>query len=243
MEFSLVVPCYNESANLPLLFSRLREVFDNRHDFECVLVDNGSTDDSPEVFAAELKKHGDLNVRVHRVEVNRGYGYGILSGLSVCTGKVLGWTHADLQTDLNDAVLAYDLYVKAREERRIVKGKRKNRRLLETFFTLGMQVVASVVLKTWMDDINAQPKLFPRDLYEKHLRENAPNDFSLDLFLLYTAKKEKYHIIKFPVYFNKRLHGEAKGGGSWKTRIKLIKRTFGYIFELKRTLKNQRSDS
>lgn len=243
VKFSLVVPCYNESANLPLLFARLHEVFEGRADCECVLVDNGSTDDSPEIFAAELKKHEDLNVRVHRVEVNQGYGYGILSGLSACRGEILGWTHADLQTDLKDAVLAYDRYAAATDERRIVKGKRKNRRILEAVFTFGMQIVASLVLKVWLSDINAQPKVFSREFYERFLKENAPNDFSLDLFLLYTVKKEKYRILEIPVYFNKRLHGEAKGGGSWKTRIKLIKRTFAYIFELKRTLSKRPATS
>jgi glycosyltransferase involved in cell wall biosynthesis len=40
MKFSLVIPCYNEAANLPLLLERCREVT-RRPDVEVILVDNG----------------------------------------------------------------------------------------------------------------------------------------------------------------------------------------------------------
>jgi hypothetical protein len=99
-----------------------------------------------------------------------------------------------------------------------------------------MQVFASIVLKQWLSDINAQPKVFSREFYVKHIELNAPYDFSLDLYLMYQAKVHG-KITTIPVYFNKRMHGEAKGGGSFKTRIKLIKRTFAYIFELEKQLK------
>ena len=50
MRLSLVIPCYNEARNLPLLVARLRETF-VRDDVEVVLVDNGSTDGSAAVLA------------------------------------------------------------------------------------------------------------------------------------------------------------------------------------------------
>ena len=43
MKFSLVIPCYNEAKNIPLLLERCA-VFNGRDDFEIILVDNGSTD-------------------------------------------------------------------------------------------------------------------------------------------------------------------------------------------------------
>jgi len=39
-----------------------------------------------------------------RVPVNQGYGLGILSGLRAATGEIIGWTHADLQTDVMDVL-------------------------------------------------------------------------------------------------------------------------------------------
>ena len=51
MRLSLVIPCYNEAANLPLLVNRCSDVFAGREEIDVVFVDNGSSDNSPEVFA------------------------------------------------------------------------------------------------------------------------------------------------------------------------------------------------
>ena len=37
----------------------------------------------------------------------------------------------------------------------------------------------------------------------------------------------------FPVFFSNREFGEAKGGGTLKGKFKLIKRTIGYVIELR----------
>src|SRR5689334_17563717 len=51
---SIVVPCYNEAKNLPTLIQRFCRIHDAQADWELVLVDNGSTDDTKEVLAREL---------------------------------------------------------------------------------------------------------------------------------------------------------------------------------------------
>lgn len=233
IDLSIVVPCYNEEKSIPLVVQRFEEAFPKELDLELILVDNGSTDNSNKVIEDFAKQYS--YIKTIRIEKNIGYGFGILSGLKEARGDVLAWTHADMQTDLKDAIVAYDEYLKYNDTNVFVKGKRKKRKFAEQFFTFGMQVIASIVLGEKLDDINAQPKLFSREFYKKHMN-NAPYDFSLDLYALYFGKKY-CKIVEIPVYFNKRMHGEAKGGGSFKTRIKLIKRTFNYIFELKKTLK------
>lgn len=234
---SIAIPCYNEADNIPLIFRRLRETLGPRNDVEILLVDNGSRDTSAAVFAQEMATHTDTRFRVVSVPVNQGYGYGIIQGLEAAKGDILAWTHADMQTDPKDVLTAFDLYQTLPVGQRIIKGKRRNRRLLEALFTFGMQLVASAALKIRLDDVNAQPKLFSRVFYERYIRNTAPADFSLDLYLLYQARRNNFEIVTIPVDFAKRQHGEAKGGGSWKTRIKLIRRTFAYIFELRRTLR------
>jgi glycosyltransferase involved in cell wall biosynthesis len=107
MDLSIVVPCYNEAGNLPGLIDRFRELIAKRPGVEVVLVNNGSTDDSAAVFAVRLRP-GE-RVRVVNVPVNRGYGFGILSGLREAKGNYLAWTHADRQTDPGDVLAAFDL--------------------------------------------------------------------------------------------------------------------------------------
>ncbi|KTR03512.1 hypothetical protein NS365_18105 [Aureimonas ureilytica] len=237
MKLSLVIPCYNEQGNIPIIVARLREILRNHQGVEVLLVDNGSRDETGARIAEETA--GDPTLRLVSVPVNKGYGYGIKAGLAQAQGDVLAWTHADMQTDPHDVLTAFDLFRAQKDDRIVVKGRRQNRRALETTFTFGMQLVASAALRTNLEDVNAQPKLFSRAFYGRYLASGAPDDFSLDLYMLYWARAEDYRILDVPVVFANRIHGEAKGGGSWRTRIKLIRRTFAYIFELRRTLSHR----
>lgn len=233
---SIAVPCYNEEKNVPLIIEAFTKAVGDRKNIEVILVNNGSSDDSSAVFSKELSKLENNIFRLVNVEKNQGYGFGILSGLEVANGDVLAWTHADMQTDPVDVVNGFDLYLNQGSEEILVKGKRKNRGVLEFIFTFGMQLIASLALRTYLDDINAQPKIFSKDFYQKFIKDKAPYDFSLDLFILYIAKKNGLIIKEIEVNFAKRMYGEAKGGGSWKTRIKLIKRTISYILKLRKSL-------
>lgn len=236
---SIVVPCYNEVLNLPLIIQAFKKVIDKKPSIQIVLVDNGSTDNTADVLdqiILELDHSYQVCFKPVFVKVNQGYGYGILQGLANADGDVLAWTHADMQTDPLDVLVAYQRLIDCVDVDAIVKGKRKSRPLLDNFFTWGMQVFTFGMLGISLNDINAQPKLFNRVFYHKFLSENAPHDFSLDLFLLYQAKKNAYSVLEVPVIFADRQHGDAKGGGSWKTKFKLIKRTAAYIMELKGSL-------
>ena len=232
------MPFYNEEDNIPLIITELKKITDTRVGIEIILVNNGSTDNSKKIFQEELKKIDDAFFKVVNISKNEGYGHGILAGLVKANGKLLSWTHADMQTDPLDVVKALDLYKSSKESRLIIKGKRKNRKLSESFFTFGMQMAVFFLLKTYLDDINAQPKLFSKDFYDKYIKNMAPKDFSLDLYLVHQAKINKYKILEIPVYFKDRIHGEAKGGGSLKTRIELIIRTFKYILEVRKKIIN-----
>lgn len=238
MQLSVVIPCYNEEKNIPHIVAKLKALLRDKPHDECeiVLVDNGSTDGSAKVFADQLNGIEE-NIRMVKVDKNQGYGYGILYGLTQAKGDFLAWTHADLQTDPADVFKALDMYVVAKEKPVLVKGYRRNRKLSETFFSWCMALLSSMVLKTRLTEINAQPKLFHRQFYEA-IKTDAPLDFSLDLYFLFKAKKQGV-ILDFPVFFLPRLYGEAKGGSgsSFKVRFKLIKRTFRYIFELSKKLK------
>ncbi|MCP4050648.1 MAG: glycosyltransferase family 2 protein [bacterium] len=237
VDISVILPCYNEADNISHIISKFMAVIPPQLNAEIILVNNGSTDDSQNVLENELKKLRPAHpFRVVEIKKNKGYGFGILSGLAKAKGKVLAWTHADLQTNPKDVFEAYKIFSSSHEKFILVKGKRKNRPFAEDFFTSGMQWLVWVILRRNINDINAQPKLFSREFYEKFLKDQSPHDFSLDLFILYQADKFGT-ILDFPVFFNKRLHGEAKGGGSFKTRLKLIQRTLTYILKLRRSLK------
>ncbi len=237
---SIIIPCFNEGENINGLLEKCKKSLHNRSDIEIILVNNGSTDRTTEIFK-EINQNKKLfpYIVIKNVEQNLGYGNGIIEGLDRAEGNILSWTHADLQTDPNDVILAFDKYRESLElSSCIVKGNRVGRNIFDNIFTAGMSFISSILLKTKLWDINAQPKIFNRS-FLKFLK-NAPKDFSLDLFMLYVAKKQKIQINTFPVKFSERKFGLSKGGGSLNGKIKLIHRTFKYIKELRNIILNEK---
>lgn len=232
MKLSIIVPCYNEEKNIPLILERFSEVID-RDDVELLLVNNGSLDDSKKVMDELVPKYAFA--RVVEVKENQGYGFGILSGLKEAKGEYIGWTHADMQTDPYDPLKALEIIEKTKNPKNIyVKGLRKKRPLFDSFFTIGMSIFETLYLKTKLYDINAQPNIFHRSFFEKW--ENPPHDFSLDLYVLYCAKKWGYKLIRFPVIFPPRIHGESSWNTGLGAKWGFIKRTVGFSRKLKRSL-------
>ena len=232
MKLSIVIPCYNEAKNIPLLLEAFKKQITN-HDLEIILVNNGSTDQTEAVLNELLPRYHFA--RTVRVLVNQGYGYGILQGLAVAQGDFLGWTHADLQTDPADILKAYALIEQKKSSPSLfIKGTRKRRPLLDQLFTIGMSFFELLYLRSWLWDINGQPNIFHRSFYITW--HNPPHDFALDLYAFYTAKKLGLDLVLFNVIFPQRLHGTSSWNTGLRARMKLIKRTILFSRILKKGL-------
>lgn len=229
MKFSLVIPCYNEAQNLPLLLDRCGALGASEG-VEVILVDNGSTDDSPGVLRSLLPRYpGCRSIRVDR---NQGYGFGILSGLKAASGEILGWTHADMQTDPLDCLRGLALFEQA--PNLFVKGRRYGRPPGDVVFTVGMSFFETMLLGTRLWDINAQPTMFPRAFYQGWA--SPPHDFSLDLYAYFQARRAGLAVRRFPVRFGARAHGVSSWNVNWAAKRKFIRRTVDFSLQLKKSL-------
>ncbi len=235
-KLSIVIPCYNEAENVP----KLLEAYDttiSRNDIEVVLVNNGSTDATGAVLDA-LEGKFQRFLKIVSVPVNQGYGYGILSGLRAAEGEFIGWSHGDLQTPPVDVLKALEIIESKNSHQKLyVKGVRQGRPLSDRFFSWGMGIFETVYLKVPLSEINAQPNVFHRSFFAKW--NNPPHDFALDLYTLYQAHQHKLEIVRFPVPFLKRQHGNSKWNTGIKSKWKFIKRTIHFSTTLKATLRNK----
>jgi len=231
MRFSLVIPCYNEAANLPLLLERCQKLT-VQPDVEILLVDNGSTDDSPAVLLNLLPSYPGC--RSVRVEKNQGYGFGVLAGLKAASGDILGWTHADMQTDPVDALQGMKIF-KDHGPDIFVKGQRHGRPFGDVVFTVGMSFFETMLLGKPMWDINAQPTMFSRQFFESW--RDSPHDFSLDLYTYYQARLAGMTVYRFPVFFGERAHGVSHWNLNWAAKRKFIRRTIDFSLQLRRSIK------
>ena len=237
IRYSLVIPCYNESDNLSILIDRCKILLDNREDIEVLLVNNGSTDNTHVVLKDLLRGVDQLNLRIVYICKNQGYGFGIVSGLKECNGDIIGWTHADLQTDPLDFIGAISIFENSNYSSDLfVKGNRINRPFKDVFFTRGMSLIEWAILGTRMWDINAQPTVFPKVFFTS--LEDIPNDFSLDLFVYYNAISNGMRIKRFPVNFGLRLKGEGHNE-TLLSKLKYSYKTILYSIELRKRLKRR----
>jgi len=231
IRLSIVIPCYNEAENIPLLVGNIKNLY--KPNIEIILVDNGSTDNTYDILLKEFSSIGNELLRCIRVENNIGYGHGIMAGVKEAKGEIIAWTHADLQTDIKDVFNGFKIFMNQSDKKNtFLKGNRKERYFIDLFLTWSMGKISSIMLGEKLNDINAQPKMFHRTFLQ--FVDNAPDDFSLDLYFYSIAVEKKMNILDLPVYFQDRQHGEAKGGGGssiW-TRIKVIIRTIKYIHKL-----------
>lgn len=230
-KLSIVLPCYNEAGNLPLLLEAYQQVWEDLP-AELILVDNGSTDHTADVLARELQQPAFSFAKTVRVPQNRGYGHGILTGLQAAQGEIVGYSHADMQCSPADVFAAYHkLVAQSNPAGALVKGRRGSREFSASLVTHGMALLASAVLVTKLTDINAQPKVFHRSHLERLTQ--PPDGFQFDLYVLYRARRAGLKILTVPVVFEQRAHGESKWAANIFSRYRTIWATIVYIFQLR----------
>jgi undecaprenyl-phosphate 4-deoxy-4-formamido-L-arabinose transferase len=94
---SIVAPVLNEAESLPALIARCSKVGKSlRCDYELVIVDDGSTDSSPQIIASAAQRDPD---HIVAVLLNRNYGQhsAVMAGLAQARGDVVVTLDADLQ--------------------------------------------------------------------------------------------------------------------------------------------------
>jgi len=129
--YSIVIPIFNESGNIPELYSRLREVMETTgEDWELVMVDDGSRDESREM----IRELADEDPRVRPVIFARNFGHqiAVTAGLDYSRGEAVIIIDADLQ-DPPEVIL--DLIAKWKEGYQVVYAVRSKREG-ETWFKL-----------------------------------------------------------------------------------------------------------
>ena len=96
IDVSVLVPAKDEAENLPLFMEQAAAAFANSTvSYEVVVIDDGSSDDTPRVLEALQKKYSFLRVARHRRQ--RGIADALRTGYLAARGRVLVFYPADLQ--------------------------------------------------------------------------------------------------------------------------------------------------
>jgi glycosyltransferase involved in cell wall biosynthesis len=173
-------------------------------DYELLIVDDASTDKTPEM--ADHLAATDPHVRVVHHPVNRKLGGSIKTGFANVTGDLVLYTDADLPFDfqeLHKALRIMRLY-----ESDIVSAYRHDRteegssRAIYTFF---YNLLIRMMFGVKMRDINFACKLCKRRIFD-HIELHSEGSF-IDAELVIRAKKLGYTVTQFGVDYFPRTRG------------------------------------
>ncbi len=225
MKFSLVIPAYNEEESIGAAVRGLRDALGRvEHSFEIIVVNNGSTDGTPRVLE-ELR--ADVpELAVVRVDVNRGYGNGVIAGLREAQGEILGWVDADNQVAPEDVAAVYREILHGGAD--LVKAVRTTRR--ESRFRRLQSVVYNAIFRILFGgryrDINAKPKMFRRSLWESlHV---TSLDFFIDAEVMIRVIRARRQIREVEVSWAARTSGRSSVQPS--AAVEFLKNLLRYKF-------------
>lgn len=96
VKISFVVPCFNEEKNVATTLETIREAVESLNlDYEVVVIDDGSSDQTGSAVESYIAKNPRMRVFLHRNEVNSGLGYSYLRGVSLARGEYYMAVHGD----------------------------------------------------------------------------------------------------------------------------------------------------
>lgn len=123
-KISIVIPVYYNADTLMMLYEDMREkILDQLGDYEIVMVDDGSGDDSYAVMQ-QIQSLDPSNVKLVKLSRNFGEHSAILAGLSQCSGDCAVTKQADLQ---EDSTLILEMYESWKRGNKVVIAVREER--------------------------------------------------------------------------------------------------------------------
>jgi glycosyltransferase involved in cell wall biosynthesis len=203
---SLVFPVFDEEPNiLPLLDSARATALKLTHDFEIILVDDGSRDRSAEIIEERCAE--DPRHRVVRHRCNTGYGAALRSGLREAQGELIFFSDADLQFDLSEI----EKLLEHTEEFDIVAGYRARRSdpWPRRFIAASWGATVRMLFGLRVRDIDCAFKVFRREVIDA-IEIEAIGAF-VNTEILVRARAADFRIHQVPVSHRRRRHGDQSG--------------------------------
>lgn len=217
MRISIVIPIYNESKNIRMIYERIKaSMDDSKYAYEVILVNDGSTDASE----AELNHIAGLDKRFKVIHLRRNFGQtaAMMAGFDFATGEVIVPMDGDLQNDPHDIPR---LIEKIEEGYDVCSGWRMHRRdnrLKRNFPSWVANRLISMVSGVKLHDYGCSLKA-----YRSEIIKDVKLYGEMHRFIPIYARWQGAKIAEIPVNHNPRVHGKSKYG---------LERTFKVFLDL-----------
>jgi len=222
VSISVFFPCYNEQENVAKTIEKAIAVLEALNaDFEVIIVDDGSTDDT-ERIADEIAGRDERVKVVHHMR-NLGYGAALQSGFKAATKELVFYTDADGQFDIGEMPPLLELM----EQHDIVSCYRLNRRdsVVRKINGWCWTKLVCLLFGLRIRDVDCAFKLYKREIFDKI--ELSSKGALIDTEILARAGRKGYSIVQKGVHHYPRRAGEQSGAN-----LRVIVRAFKELFQL-----------
>ncbi|GFO70129.1 glycosyl transferase [Geomonas limicola] len=223
MDLSIVVPIYNEEDNIPVLCARISEALaDTRLEYELILVDDGSSDNS--YAGLKLAASSDPRVKVVKLRRNFGQTAAMAAGFDNAKGRVVIPMDGDLQNDPLDIPL---LLARIDEGYDVVSGWRKDRK--DTFINRRLPSILANGFISRMTGVHLHDYGCTLKAYRREVLEDVNLYGEMHRFVPALAHQVGARVTEMPVRHHERLHGVSKYGISRTMKVILDLMTVKFL--------------
>ncbi len=227
MRVSVIIPAYNEGSRMAATLKNLIDYFSNApYEWELIVVDDGSTDETSKVAAKVLE---GTEHKVITNKTNMGKGHAVRSGMLSASGDVVLFIDADLSTPIYELerflpliTAGCDVVIGSRalDDSNITIRQNPVRETMGRVFNL---LVRLIVIGDYRDT-QCGFKCFSAKAARKLFKDLKTRGFAFDVELLLRAKKLDLRV--------------AEVGVEWRdskdSSVRIIKGSVGMFLELLR---------
>jgi glycosyltransferase involved in cell wall biosynthesis len=204
-DLTVVVPCYNEGENLPVLLPVLyEECFKNN--WNIIFVDDGSTDNTWHILN---QFNRDNYYKIIRHRVNKGYGEALIKGIENAETKYVITFDGDNQHYTENIDQLFKEIIDTDAD--LIIGSRKGFKHNSKYRQFGKFLIrqfAKLLMKVNIYDINSGLKIYNTDLVKKYIKICPPSMAFSDIITLIFIS-QKHLVLEKKVDIRERKRGKS----------------------------------
>jgi glycosyltransferase involved in cell wall biosynthesis len=221
----MVLPAYNEADNIEPMVAEATPALESvTDDYEIVVVDDGSADDTAGVTRRVMQEHP--RVRLVQHPENQGFGAAVFSGFTSAEKDWIFYTDADRQFVLSEL----ENFVPFMDGADLIAGYRAPRRdpFMRVVYGKGWSMLCTLLFGYTVRDVDCGFKLLRREIIQNLGPEIASRGATFSIEWLVRAKRAGYRFAELPVTHRPRVAGSQTGA-----TIKVITRAFRELWRVR----------